>query len=111
MQAGTDEVKSGTAAIREVGAHFSDILGMVNGINDQMAEINNSVKTVTGGAEHIVEAVDNIDTISRKTANSTQVISAATEEQSASNEEIAAASQALAKMATDMQTEISKFTL
>ena len=111
MQAGTDEVKTGTAAIREVGAHFSDILGMVNGINDQMAEINNSVKTVTGGAEHIVEAVDNIDTISRKTANSTQVISAATEEQSASNEEIAAASQALAKMATDMQTEISKFTL
>lgn len=111
MQAGTDEVKSGTAAIREVGIQFSDILGMVNGINTQMSEINGSVKTVTDGAEHIVGAVDNIDTISRKTANSTQTISAATEEQSASNEEIAAASQSLAKMAADMQTAISKFKL
>ena len=66
-----------------------------------MEEINTSVKTVTEGAGHIVEAVDNIDTISRKTANDTQTISSATQEQFASNEEIAAASQALAKMAGD----------
>ena len=68
-------------------------------------------RRVTDGAEHIVGAVGNRDTISRKTANSTQTISAATEEQSASNEEIAAASQSLAKMAADMQTAISKFKL
>lgn len=111
MQAGTDEVKSGTAAIREVGVQFSDILSMVNGINSQMTEINGSVKTVSDGAGHIVEAVDNIDTISRKTAESTQSISSATEEQSASNEEIAAASQSLAKLAADMQSAISKFKL
>lgn len=109
MEAGTDEVKSGTAAIREVGAQFADILSMVNGINTQMEEINASVRTVTEGAGHIVEAVDSIDTISRKTADSTSSISAATEEQSASNEEIAAASQALAKMAADMQAAIGKF--
>ncbi len=63
MQAGTDEVKSGTAAIREVGVHFSDILRMVNGIKSQMDEINTSVETVSAGAGDIVGAVDSIDTI------------------------------------------------
>ena len=82
---------------------------MVNGIKTQMDEINHSVKTVAQGTGNIVTAVDSIDTISRKTSENTQTISAATEEQSASNEEIAAASQALAHMATDMQTAIGKF--
>lgn len=111
MQAGTDEVKSGTAAIREVGVHFSDILRMVNGIKSQMDEINTSVETVSAGAGDIVGAVDSIDTISRNTATNTQTILAATEQQSASNEEIAAASQALANLATDMQDAIGQFKL
>lgn len=109
MNAGTEAVKSGTAAIREVGARFVDILSMVNGINEQMEEITGSVKTVADGADNIVSAVDSIDSISRKTAENTGSISAATEEQSASNEEIAAASQSLAKMAADMQMAIGKF--
>ncbi|MCR5756469.1 MAG: methyl-accepting chemotaxis protein [Selenomonas sp.] len=109
MQAGTDEVKSGTEAIREVGEQFEGILNMVNGIKQQMEEINSSVHTVSAGASNIVTAVDSIDGISRKTSEHTQTISAATQEQSASNEEIAAASQALANMASDMQMAIGKF--
>ncbi len=111
MQAGTDEVKSGTAAIREVGEQFEGILTMVNGIKQQMEEINSSVKMVSDGANNIVTAVDSIDDISRKTSEHTHTISAATEEQSASNEEIAAASQALANMATEMQNAIGQFKL
>lgn len=111
MQAGKDEVQSGTAAIREVGEQFEGILSMVNGIKQQMDKINTSVDTVATGAGNIVTAVDSIDSISRQTSENTQSISAATEEQSASNEEIAAASQALAHMATDMQTAIGQFKL
>ncbi len=109
MQSGTDEVKSGTAAIREVGEQFEGILTMVNGIKQQMDEISNSVDMVAEGAGNIVTAVDSIDSISRKTSEHTQTISAATQEQSASNEEIAAASQALANMATEMQAAIGQF--
>ena len=111
MKAGTEEVKSGTAAIREVGEQFEGILSMVNGIKEQMDEINTSVEVVAAGAGNIVTAVDSIDSISRKTSENTQTISAATQEQSASNEEIAAASQSLANMATDMQTAIGQFKL
>ncbi len=111
MQNGTNEVQQGTKAIREVGGQFRDIMGMVDGINKQMTEINNSVGTVSEGASRIVTAVDSIDAMSRKTAENTQTISAATEEQSASNEEIAAASQSLANLAGDMQEAIGQFKL
>jgi len=111
MQAGTDEVKNGTAAIREVGVQFSDILSMVNAIKQQIDDISGSVNTVSEGANRIVTAVDSIDEVSRKTSESTKSISSATEEQSASNEEIAAASQALSNLAGDMQTAIGQFKL
>ena len=69
------------------------------------------MQTVTVGAERIVAAVDSIDSVSRKTADHTQTISSATEEQSASNEEIAAASHALATLAGDMQEAVGQFKL
>ena len=109
MQSGTDEVKAGTTAIREVGSQFGHILSMVNGIKTQMDEINSSVQTVAKEASTIVKMVDSIDEISKKTADNMRSISAAAEEQSASNEEIAAASQALSKMAEDMQSAVGQF--
>ena len=109
MQSGTDEVKAGTGAIREVGVQFTEILSMVNDIRIQMDEINSAVQTVSNEAAAIVKMVDSIDEISKKTSENMRTISSATEEQSASNEEIAAASLALAKMAEDMQNAIGQF--
>ncbi len=109
MQSGTDEVKTGTGAIHEVGEQFGQILSMVNGIKTQMDEINSSVQTVSREASAIVKMVDSIDAISKKTADNMKTISASTEEQSAANEEIAAASQALSKMAEDMQDAVGQF--
>ena len=109
MESGTDEVKAGTAAIREVGEQFGSIMSMVNGIRMQMDDINSSVQTVSREAAAIVKMVDSIDEISKKTADNMKAISASTEEQSASNEEIAAASQALSKMAEDMQDAVGHF--
>ena len=109
MQSGTDEVKSGTGAIHEVGEQFGQILSMVNNIKSQMNEINSSVQTVSKETAQIVTMVDSIDEISKKTAANMKSISDSTEEQSASNEEIAAASQALSQMAEDMQDAVGKF--
>ncbi len=109
MQTGTDEVKAGTGAIRDVGTQFSEILSMVNGIKTQMDEINSAVQTVSQEAATIVQMVDNIDEISKKTSGNMRSISDSTEEQSASNEEIAAASQALAQLADDMQNAVGQF--
>ena len=109
MKGGTEDVKAGTEAIREVGIQFKEIMNMVEGIKEEINGINQSVQTVSDGAAHIVEATASIDRASHATDEKTQAISSATETQSASNEEIAAASQALAHLATDMQTAIGQF--
>jgi methyl-accepting chemotaxis protein len=59
----------------------------------------------------VVQSVQRIESISRETAGHTQTVSAATEEQSASMEEIATSSQALAKMAEEMQQTVGRFRL
>ncbi|MBR1420470.1 MAG: methyl-accepting chemotaxis protein [Selenomonadaceae bacterium] len=109
MESGTADVRAGTDAISEVGAQFNSIMDMVQGIRKEMEGIMASVDTVSDGTTHIVEAVDSMDTVSRKTADDTKTISNATESQSASNQEIAAASQSLAKLATDMRVTIGTF--
>lgn len=111
MEKGTGEVAEGTKAIRQVGDKFQGILDMVNDIQAQMLDIQTSVDTVSNGATEIVQSVDGIDTITRKTAESTKVISGETQQQSASNEEIAAAAQALSNLAMEMQNAIGKFRL
>ncbi|MBQ3853787.1 MAG: methyl-accepting chemotaxis protein [Anaerovibrio sp.] len=109
METGTTDVKEGIESIRNVGEQFKEIMTKVSGIGDQMKEINGSVETVSQGANSIVEAVDSIDKVSRASADQTQMISSSTEEQSASNEEIAAAAHSLAKLAEEMNDEVSKF--
>ena len=109
MQSGTTEVKQGTGAIHEVGEQFARILSMVNDIKAQMDKINSSVQTVAKQAGTIVEMVDEIDELSKKTDDHMKTIISSTEEQSASNEEIAAASQALSNMAGDMQDAVGQF--
>ena len=111
MESGTGEVQDGTRAIRTVGEKFQDIMDKVNGIQTKIAEINTSVDVVADSAGHFIESIDSIDTVSRKTAENTQTISSATEEQSASNQEIAAATHSLANLAAEMQEAIGKFKL
>lgn len=111
MQIGTDEVKAGASAIKNVGSQFADILSMVNNIKSQMNEITDSVKTVTEGANHIVTAVDSIDAVSRKTSENTKLISKVTDSQANSNEKIADSSKELSNLAENMQTAIGKFKL
>lgn len=107
----TEEVKTGMDMIRKVGESLTNIITQIDSSKEYVDEIAAAVEHVSKGTGDIVQAVDDIDNVSRKTSDNTQSISAATEEQSASNEEIAAASQALAKLASDMQMAVGKFKL
>jgi len=110
MESGTNEVMLGTQAIREVGEQFTEITTRVNSIKSEIEGINHAVQTVSKGMQGIVGAVDDIDEVSRATAENTQTISAAAEEQSASSQEIASASHSLADLATELQNATSQFT-
>jgi methyl-accepting chemotaxis protein len=109
MEAGTQEVKTGTEVIQDTGLAFKDIMTVVGEVSDQVKEISSSIQQMASGSEQIVISVKKIDDLSKKSAGETQSVSAATEEQLASMEEIATASQSLATLAGDLQTAVNKF--
>jgi methyl-accepting chemotaxis protein len=111
MENGTREVKIGGTDVRESGAIFEEILTMVHNVSQQVQDISASVQELSAGGQEIVSVMDELDHIGKEMSMQTQTVSAATEESSATAEEIASSSQVLAKMAQDLHTEISKFTL
>jgi len=88
---------------------FRDISALIDQLAMHIKETSTSIEEVASGSKRIVESVHDIDTISQETVGRTQIVSAATEEQSASMEEIAESSQALAKMAEELQGIVRQF--
>ena len=109
MHSGVEQVSGGTKAVQSAGSSFNDIAGMVKEIADSSHSMESIVKDLAVGAERIMEAVEKINTMSRRVADEAQTVSAATEEQTASMHEIADASRKLAEMAQTLQNAIVEF--
>lgn len=109
MNQGTDEVKEGTNVVNRAGKAFNEIVSLIDEVSSQIREISAAVQQMASGSQQIVNAVRDIDQISKEAAGQTQTISAATEEQAASMGEIATASQALAQLAETLQGVVHSF--
>ena len=109
MQQAKGDVESGVKLVNDAGQGFEAIAAMVSNLSAQIVEVSTTVREVAVGSRKINESVGQIEKVSQKTAADAQGISAATEEQSASMEEIASSSQALAKLAGDLQEVINQF--
>jgi len=107
----TQQVKRGTEVVDRAGKTFDDITNLVQQMSIQTRDVSVKIQEMATGSDSMVVLVRKIDDISKNTAEQTQTVSAATEEQSASMEEIASSSHALAKMAGEIQSAISKFKL
>ncbi len=111
MHEGTREVRVGSDVVNGAGEAFQEILASVSRVSDQAGEMSSAIREMAGGSEKIVAAMREIDTVSKKTVEETQNVSAATEEQSATMEEIAASSQGLANLAQDLQAAVRRFSI
>lgn len=109
MNEGTKEVQVGAASVNTTGKIFREIVQQVQRVSAQGKEMADAVQEMTAGSKKIVDAVKNIEHLNAKSAEESQTVSAATEEQSASMEEIASSSQALAKLAQEMQESVKRF--
>ncbi|WP_075755909.1 methyl-accepting chemotaxis protein [Sporomusa sphaeroides] len=109
MNDGTREVKTGAEVVNTAGGAFSEIADLVLQVSAQVRDISAAIQQMAAGSQHIVGAVKKIDELSRKSAGEAQGVSAAAEEQLASMEEIATSSEALAKLAQELQTAVVKF--
>lgn len=109
MHDGNKEVRRGMEVVTSAGAAFKDIKDEVGIVSDQVREISAAIQQMAVSSQQIVDLVKEINALSKSSATDTQSVSAATEEQLASMEEIAGASQALAKLAQELQNDVSKF--
>lgn len=109
MNEGTNEVRTGAEVVSAAGMAFREIVELVSQTSSQVGEISAAVQEMAGGSQQIVGSVKKIDVLSKKSSEETQSVSAAAEEQLASVEEISSASQTLAKLAQELQEQVSKF--
>ena len=109
MHEGVEQVSGGTKAVKDAGTSFRDIAGMVTDVADSSKQMEKIVHDLAEGADKITEAIDKINSMSRRVADEAQTVSAATEEQTASMHEIADASRKLAEMAQTLQNAIVEF--
>ncbi|MED2942602.1 HAMP domain-containing methyl-accepting chemotaxis protein [Bacillus swezeyi] len=105
----TGEVKEGLVVVNEAGGAFHKIENSITEVVTQINDVTNLVKNLTAGTSEIETAITGVKEVAETAAESTQTVSAATQEQLASMEEIAAASQILAQNAEELQHLIQKF--
>lgn len=91
------------------GGDFRRIIEIVEAVSTQIQHISTEISGMAQNGEEIVGHIRTIGEASRSAAQESETVSAATEEQSASVQEIANASDSLAKMAMELQSEIAKF--
>ncbi|EAX47642.1 methyl-accepting chemotaxis sensory transducer [Thermosinus carboxydivorans Nor1] len=109
MESGTRAVRTGTEVVNTAGQAFREIVSLVTEVSGQIKEITAAIDRLAAGSQQIVGAVAHLDELSKMTAAESQTVSAATQEQLASAEEIASASQALARLAQELQQSVSVF--
>ncbi|SEP09876.1 methyl-accepting chemotaxis protein [Propionispora vibrioides] len=109
MHSGSQEVKVGTEVVHAAGRAFQDIVGLISIVSAQVKEMSATIQQMADGSQQIVGSVHNIDEIGKHTADQTHTVSSAAEEQLASMQEIAASSQALSKLASELQEAVRQF--
>ena len=110
MSQGTREVKTGGELAAAAGQGFGQITSLIEEFSQQVGIMATDVEAMERSSKIVVAVVGRIRGISSETVKQTQTVSAATEEQSAAIGEVASSSQALAKLATELQLEVAKFT-
>ncbi|WP_139905433.1 methyl-accepting chemotaxis protein [Clostridium thermarum] len=111
MMLGTKEVKLGTEVVNIAEKSFTEIAQLVSDTSNKANEIISSIKQMAESSEKIVQSMLGIEEISNITASQMQEIAASTMQQSNLGAEVVESSQLLAKLADDLQTEISTFKL
>jgi methyl-accepting chemotaxis protein len=109
MQAGTNEVQTGTEVVNVAGQTFAEIEELVHKVSEGLDKVSVSIQHVEQGNQKVTESMKVVEELSRQAADEGQTVSAATEEQSAGMEEIAASSHSLSTLAKELTEAVNKF--
>lgn len=109
MQFTTNEVVIGINSVNTAGESFKKIQHATKEVSAQIQGISTSVEHMAIEMRHMTDSMKQINGIAQSSAEGTQNISAATQEQLASMEEITASTFTLSKMAEELQNKTNTF--
>ena len=102
-------MKSQTASVNNTIDKFNGIRDAIVRVQEIIERLNKSGQVMNSKKEEMIETMENLSAISEENAAGTEEASASVELQTTSMVEIANASESLAKLAEELQVEISKF--
>jgi methyl-accepting chemotaxis protein len=111
MEQGTKSVGEGSKTIDEALNAINSIVDASGGVATMVQEIAAAAEQQSASVQEVTASVDEVSAISQESAAGTQEASAAAEEQAASMDQLVNASQQMAALANELQTEVAKFNL
>jgi methyl-accepting chemotaxis protein len=110
MQSGDAEVASGVERTLASQQGLASILQAAETVNQRVAEIAAAAAGMRAEAQKVIEAVENIASVSEENSASSEEVSASSEEVNAQSQDLTRLAQSLAEMASGMQGLVAQFT-
>lgn len=109
MDQAKENVNGGILAVDTSGRSFSRINRAIKAVSRKMNDVTGTTDHLNNDADAVVEAIEDIASISEQAASNTETISAAAEEQLASMQEVSSAATDLTRLAEQLQQLVSRF--
>jgi len=109
MDKGINEVEEGVIVINDAGNVLENIINQVKQANCKIQGINIEIDGVARGSDKIVDMIEKVANVTKETATSAEEITNIIKKQTATLENLDASSQTMAKIAKDLQVNVSIF--
>ena len=111
IRQGNENVDEGASVVASSGEAFRTVAENFTELSKNIRLASDAVGVVSKAKDGIIESLKHVEAITRKSADDTQTISAAAEEQAAAMHQMSDASNTLATLAQELQNEVQKFRL
>jgi methyl-accepting chemotaxis protein len=111
MKTGMEEAQKGSAAMKESGRVFEELVSMSADSADRLQSLVDTIQAISSHAEGVVSAARSLEDTSRAIAEDSQSVMASTQAQTASVSEISSTSGNLSQVAGELLGSANQFDL
>lgn len=103
------QADKGETVVSQAVRSFEEIIGAINDTDEMFVNLGQSSAALLKNAKEVAEKIDEIEAISNKSAENSQDVASALEEQTASLEQITSAIEMLGTMSDNLQELVEQF--
>ena len=109
MKSSSEIAKKQNEKVKETGDKFAEIATEVENSKEIVMQVDEEVNIISEENKNVTKVVENLSAIAEENAATTEEAAASVDTQVQSIQDISQASENLAKIATDLQEEVSRF--